>query len=195
MVAEAQALQFLATRQTPAPSSLCPLPSPALGSSGCFPGVGVGWGAAPVLGAEGQGGSLPRSPGCVFCSLLGLQPHSDGRSRIGVLSSIRVCVLAVHSLDWLGWAWLAQCSLVSLNTKSAAFHLCQGPWQAALPSLEVPGLLLGSPHYSGCPSNEYLCLKVACGGSGPLVVLRVSLIKGTPRTASVGSELALEMKL
>lgn len=49
---------------------------------------------------------------------------------------------------------LAQGSLVSLNTKSAAFHSRQGPRRAALPSLEVqlPGPFLAL-HPSQSPSK------------------------------------------
>lgn len=85
-------------------------------------------------------------PGCDPWGLLGPRRQPPGwgsRNRTGVLSSVRVRLLTVHSRDSAG-PGLAATVQPCLNTESTAFHPGQGPRQAALPSLEVqlPGPFL-----------------------------------------------------
>lgn len=70
-----------------------------------------------------------------------------------------------------GWAWLAQRSLVSLNTKSAAVHPRQGSWRVVLPSLEVqlPGPFLSPCTPPNTPTNSVSAKRrVAWRGSASL---------------------------
>lgn len=65
-----------------------------------------------------------QSPGCDPPALLGprrLQPLLDGRSLTGVLSSMRACLLAVHSRDSAGLGLAGTVKPCFLEYKSAAF--------------------------------------------------------------------------
>lgn len=91
---------------------------------------------------------------------------------------MRACAVAVPGRDSARLGWLPQRSLVSLNTKRAAFYPRQGPQRAALPSLEVQ---LPGPFLPPTPLGAKSWLAGVVGGlKVPSNFIKINLVKRTP---------------
>lgn len=136
----------------PAPPDL---PSPALGSGGGLPRrAGL---PPPASGVGGVGWkSLSRALAVVLRPCLGpggCSPTQAAEAERGFCCPREpACWQFTAGWDLRGWARLAQWSLVSLNTNSAAFHSSQGPGQYFLPRSPAPWPL-PAPRPSRRPSN------------------------------------------
>lgn len=121
-----------------------------------------------------------------------LQPHQDSRSRQnrGFVLPDSLCVgcsrPAGTQLGSAGLGWLAQRSLVSLNTNPAAFSLparAPPPLRAALPSLEgqLPGPFL--PPTPAVSRAKSWFAGVLGGLKFPPNFININLVKLTPKSS------------
>lgn len=100
-----------------------------------------------------------------------LQPCLDTRSRTGVLSSMRACLLAVHSRDPAGLGSDGTVKPCFLEYKICSFPFSTGPpvGGTSFPRSPAPWLLPVPPTPTPLPmpSKHSWCQEVTCRGSAP----------------------------
>lgn len=140
----------------------------------------------PCQGAGDQGRSLSAEPWLGSSALLGprrLQPHSDSRSRTRVLSSVRACLLVVHSRESAGLGWAGTVKPCFLEYKIWSFPSSPGPpaGSTSFPRSLAPWPLPAPLTPADAPASRSGAKRWLAGVQLPRAFIKVPLVKLTPK--------------